>query len=171
MVSKGPPQPAMAEQALQQKGFCCLQRSKQSLKSRMATPLQPLPRETLPDPACQRASWMGGLPHHTPALEGKAESRNGRSLSISARLLSACPRHTALKSQQAANRDNSLCGSDVCLGNSRKTTIKQIPDVRRGRETTDGASTTKMLLLGLAVRGEVKSISVQGDLFSKNDLC
>lgn len=77
----------------------------------------------------------------------------------------------ALKSQQAANGDNSLCGSDVCLGNSRKTTIKQIPDVRRGPERMDGASTAKMLLLELAVRDEMTSIRVQGDFFSKNDLC
>lgn len=77
----------------------------------------------------------------------------------------------ALKSQQAANRDNSLCGSDVCLSDSRKTTIKKIVDVRRGPERTDDASTAKMLLLGLAVRDEMKSVSVQEDLFSKNDLC
>lgn len=35
----------------------------------------------------------------------------------------------------------------------------------------DGASTAKMLLLGLTVRDEVTSVSVQGDFFSKNDLC
>lgn len=93
---------------------------------------------------------MGGLPHHTLVLEGKAGSRNIRSLSISARPLSACTQHMALKSQQAANRDNSLYGSDVCLSNSRKISVKQIPDVRRSPERMDGASTAKMLLLALA---------------------
>ena len=57
----------------------------------------------------------GSLPHHTLVLEGKAGSRNGRRLSVSARSLSARTRHTSLKSQQAANRDNCLCDSDVCL--------------------------------------------------------
>lgn len=48
----------------------------------------------------------GNPPHDTMELEGKAGSRNGRSLSVSTRPLTACARHTALKSQQAANGDN-----------------------------------------------------------------
>lgn len=63
------------------------------------------------------------------------------------------------------------CVADACLSDSRNATIKQIPDARRDPERMDGASTAKMLLLELTARDEMTSIRVQGDFFSKNDLC
>lgn len=63
------------------------------------------------------------------------------------------------------------CVADACLGDSRNATIKQIPDARRDPERMDGASTAKMLLLELTARDEMTSIRVQGDFFSKKDLC
>lgn len=111
---------------------------------------------------------MGELPHHALVQQGKAGSRNGRSLSICARPLPVCTQHTALQSQQAAKGDNNLGG---CLSSSRKTIAKQILDVRRNPESMAGGSTAKMLFLGLSGRDEVTSIRVQDDFFSKNDLC